>query len=194
MNDIIKFCEQNLSDSEINRAKEYFKNASSKSYKALSFLCRGKEDSIKKDLMAEVIRRIVYLEKGKIIDQKYKKILSQKPKSKNPKRDFHRQLKQLLNAINIICIFDPSQDHAKLLFEAIQYLQKKYKQSKQKEPSVYNDMMRWLFELLRESTPTKKISSNAILISLSNLLNELGCTSPQNKTFTRQILQSLISS
>ena len=193
MNDIIKFCEQNLSDSEINFAKDFFKNASPKSLSSLNRLCPSNKSSAEKDyLKIAVLRHIIAAEIIKQGDTKEKnrEIIKQR-KKKNDEflklfvrtankaiklRPLNRdQIKQkfieLLSDINQIPIAIPADEPLKMGI-------------------TYNWVMRDLFETLQKNTSH---TDNAIYDYLCNLLNNLGCTPPQGSSFYRQQFRSLIS-
>ena len=183
MNNIIKFCEDNLPNAEFKYAKLYFKNASSDALNILKRLCRRNKDN-----MIMVLRLITALERIKSSKQNRKKW------AKIEKDYMEKFIKAYTDAANFFIILHP---------ERGKQLRRKFKKfflnitqpsayDPLKSGFTYNIMLKELVTALKDEYPLH--TENSILNGLSELLNELGCKSLQNKPFTRQILHSLINS
>jgi hypothetical protein len=135
--------------------------------------------------MASTISGIVLLERIKS---------GKKPKrgiKKKYDRDKNKFMKKNLDAINKLLAMNP--DNRKQLksifFEYLESIHQ-FVDHFPKDDISYNEVMKLLVEELQKETHH---TENAVFNYLSDLLNELSCTSPQNKSFNRQIIRSLIS-
>jgi hypothetical protein len=181
MDDLIKICEDNLTEREIFHVKAFLKNRSKKPTYSLRALCNRNQD-----LMAATISGIVLLERIKEVKKKERDVL------KKYDRPEKRYKKKYIDATNILIKMNPdSQKQIKNEFFKFVRAIHQYIDAPTKSDITYNEVMKDLVEELQKDTGQ---TENAVFNYLSNLLNELGCTSPQGACFTRQLLRSRITS
>jgi hypothetical protein len=181
MDDLIKICEDNLSEHEFLQVKAFLETKPKKAPYSLRAMCRRNPE-----LMASTISGIVLLERIKS---------GTKPKRETRKKidsQKNKVIKKYVDGANLLLEMNPDnrkqlkKDFSVYLGSIHQYLD-----PLPKDDICYNEVLKILVEELQKENPH---TENAVLKYLSELLNELGCKSPQNKSFTRQILRSLIKS
>jgi hypothetical protein len=186
MNDIIKFCKQNLPDVEFEYAKLFFKNASVDAKRSLEGLCRHNKNN-----MTIVLRGIVIFERIKAGKDKQREI------AKIEKKYTEKFEKAYNEAASTFIRLHPERKK-ELVGEFKKFFSfitqpTAYDPIKRSIRSIkYNSVLKDLVKALEDEYP--RHTRNSILNGLSELLNELDCKSLQNKPFTRQILHSLINS
>jgi hypothetical protein len=183
LNDIIKFCEANFSDVELKYAKLFFENASGDAKKILERLCRHNKDN-----MIIVLKGIAALERVKVSKDRMREMaIIEKEQRKKFEETYYEAASSF-----IILYPERSKKLMREFNKFFSFITRPTAYDPLKRGITYNSILKDLVETLIDEYPLH--TENSILKGLSEFLNELGCKSPQNKPFNRQILHSLIKS
>jgi hypothetical protein len=181
MDDLLKICEDNLDEHEIFHVRTFLKGRLKKAPYSLRTLCNRNPE-----LMASTISCIALLERI----EESRKVVRDVHKEYDPIKE--KYMNKYIDATNIVLEMNPDK-HKLIKNEFLKFIGTihQYIITPPKFDITYNEVLKDLVEELQKDTGH---TGNAVFNYLSDLLNELGCTSPQGARFTRQLIRSRITS
>ncbi|MBW1693065.1 MAG: hypothetical protein JRJ41_02685 [Deltaproteobacteria bacterium] len=155
---------------------------------------KSKKKNLKRDIENYIERlageMLDHIQKAKSLDlniDRSKLIEKSKAWLSNKAKLYLYEMHEYDDAVNFVCMIDPSIDRSKLEKRINNSIRSKVERG---EPLIsFNDFLHSIYLTCERRTT---LSANAIYTSMSNLLNSLGIQSDQGKTFTRENIRGII--